>query len=186
MLSHLLSIIYVRTYIHTYIHTYINTSFTPLSKPVCIAPPLVPSLCQLSDCQRQLQSYQEEKEALTKECHGLKVQLLDNDRTQARLTDTMGHLEARLAKADDERTATKRELKQLQESVDRYTPPTHPHPHTNTHTHTHTHARTHTHTHTHTHTQHCSDDERCRPKSPWLCWNSAVGRITCGCGGPVG
>ena len=85
----------------------------------------------MSDCQKQLHAYQEEKETLTKECHGLKVQLLDNDRTQARLMDTVGHLEARLAKADEDRTATKSELAQLQESVDRYVC-THTHTHTNT------------------------------------------------------
>ena len=81
--------------------------------------------------------YQEEKEALAKECHGLKVQLLDNDRTQARLTDTVSHLEAQLAKADDERTATKAELEQLQESADRYV---RMYTHTRTHAHTHTHS----------------------------------------------
>ena len=102
-------------------------SIVHFPSPLSSIPPLPD---QLSDCQKQLQAYQEEKEALAKECHGLKVQLLDNDRTQARLTDTVSHLEARLAKADDERTATKAELEHLQESADRCV-----RTHTNTHTH---------------------------------------------------
>ena len=96
---------------HAYIHVYRVSTYTSLECGT------ISLSLQVNEQQKQLEGVQEERDILMKEGHNLKVQLLDNERALSRIKETTVHLEEKLASVEEDRTAGRSEIAELQEAL---------------------------------------------------------------------